>query len=171
MELENFNPLEFYKYTTYEDEIFGKRFSEVHFIDTTNTIKEYCNNKVDEATYLKNRIGSNNKILDIRNFKLYVESKKIYDENYDLITDTNFVNGKKYYIQDVIEVIFVPQYPEKKFFTEESYKYFKNIYKDTDLESYINLYSSEVYINGNETYFNLTEKEYCNLKDGEIKNI
>lgn len=171
MELENFNPLEVYKYTTYEDEIFGKRFSEVHFIDTTNTIKEYCNNKVDEATYLKNRIGSNNKILDIRNFKMYVESKKIYDENYDLITDTNFVHGKRYYIQDVIEIIFVPQYPEKKFFTEESYKYFKNIYKDTDLESYINLYSSEVYINGNETYFNLTEKEYCNLKDGEIKNI
>ena len=54
------------------------------FIDTTNTIKEKCNNNIEEATHLENRIGSNNKILDIRNFKFYVEDRKIFDNKGNL---------------------------------------------------------------------------------------
>jgi hypothetical protein len=166
MDLESFNPLEVYKYTIYEDEDLGKRLTPVLFIDTTNTIKEKCNNNIEEATHLENRIGSNNKILDIRNFKFYVEDRKIFDNKGNLITDIVYDSKKEYFISDAIEVIFIPQFPKRKYFTKETYDYFIKICEEKNLEVSFFLYDYNVAINSfEEIRLNLEDKKYSNLKD------
>lgn len=169
--INDFNPLEVYKYTIWEDDIYGKRLEKVNFINTAQTLKE-LDIKLEEATYLENRIGTNSLILDKREFKFYVEDRKIYNAIGELITNINFDENEEYYIQQPIEIIYIPEYGDIKFFTKDTYEYFKNKFQDNEeLKNSLNLYSSEVYVNSNETYLNLEEIGYYNLKDMDKINI
>lgn len=160
------NPLDVYKYIVDEDEVLGKRFSRVNFINTIKTNEEVANGQdidLKKATYLKNRTSSNPYLIDIREFDLYVKNQMLYDKNEKLIPiNSTFKPNMEYYIQDKIELIYVPQFPQQKYLTKDSYDYFKN--KNSNG---IYFYGSNIFIDGYN--INLEETEFYNT--GEVGKI
>ena len=154
--------LDVYFYTTYEDEKLGKRFSKITFIDTAQTNKETAG----DTTELKNRTSSNEYLTDIREFNLYVNNKKLFSdaEGKTLVEiGSVFDSNADYYIQDKIELVYVPQFPERKYLTQDSYDYFKE--KHT-----VYLYNTNIFIDSRN--LNLDELQYYSTgKIGKINSL
>lgn len=161
---------------TYSD--LGDLYSPIYFVNTDGRNNKDLE-KITDITKPENRTSTNPYIADIRDFDLYKQAKKLYkfeNNEFVLVVDGNLeqsfdipVNGESiYYIQDVIDYVYVPEKPDQIFITEECYKKFEKMPIDL-LEKYTP-YLVGAKINNEEIYLN--EIDYYALKNiGSIEKL